>query len=156
MTELAVQELNACDKKTAFRQKTASRLLVAVGVALAALLIGTSLLGYFLFHPHIYVRDEWPLFLRYMHHPFWQSIWAQYHGQRLFFPGLIRHANMAWFHGNLTYVLTLSILLQLFSMWLLTRDAAKKLGPLARILLFVLAAMMVLWMGNMFSYLFLS
>lgn len=157
MNELALQEINGHETGIAHLKQVSSRIFWAVGLLFAALLVGTSLLGYFLFHPQVYVRDEWPLFLRYTQHSFWQSIWAQYHGQRLFFPGIVRNANMAWLHGNLTYVLILSLLLQLSSMWLLTRDAAKRLaGAPARILLFVLAAMMVLWMGNAFSYLFLS
>lgn len=124
------------------------RVLLVCAFTLAVFLIASSLLGYSLFHQQILVADGWVVYDRFLKWPFWQSLWAGYTGHRLVFPVLFERANLAWFGGDLTNLVVLSLLLEALSGWLLTRIVASRLAnrwSYWLLLCFVLS--LLLWMG---------
>jgi hypothetical protein len=126
-----------------------SRILTVLALALAILVIGSSLLGYALFHYRILVQDEWGLYKNFIKQPFWQSLWATHNGHRLFFPGLLQKANLVWFKANLTNLIIFSLVIQSISGWLLAHITVHRLERRSsRWLLTALVLSIMLWMGN--------
>ena len=112
--------------------------VIAVGVAAMAWL-----------SPRVLYADPWRFTRKLLEMPWPSNVLVSDNGHREILPNLVRHAELAWLHGNQWLQIGTGALLAMATVWLLARIIkTDALAPPVRAAATLLGALSIFWLGS--------